>query len=82
MLSVMRVCENGHYIGDAAAKVCTCGGKISAGARVSLFLPEPLHRALAADARTMDESISAQIVRLILRARDRKPHRKPKAKGA
>lgn len=79
----MRVCENGHYIG-ATAKACTCGGKISGGRKVSLFLPEKLADAITADARTMDESISAQIVRMIYRARERKQPRKLKLgkKGA
>jgi hypothetical protein len=71
-------CINGHYLGGKE-KACACGGRIETGRKVSLFLPESLHEAIAADARTLDESISAQIVRLILRARDRK---RPRAKGA
>lgn len=77
----MRVCENGHYIGDDDAKVCTCGGRITEGKKISLFLPVALHRVINADAKTLDESISAQIVRMIHRARDRKRPRVKKAKA-
>jgi len=70
---MILVCENGHFLGKRGA--CPCGGSVGAGKKISLFLPLPLHKELAADADTMDESISAQIVRLIIRARSRKVKR-------
>lgn len=71
----MRVCENGHYIGPKVkARNCpACGEKVGKGLKVSLFLPESLHKEIAADAKTADESISVRIVRHLHRdRRDRK----------
>jgi rRNA maturation protein Nop10 len=83
----MRVCENGHYVGDATLKSCgDCGGKVTTGHKVSLFLPDDLWKAVGQDARIVDESLSAQIVRHVIRDRDRKRPRaartRAKAKGA
>lgn len=80
----MRVCANGHFVGDAKAKVCqACAERVTAGHKVSLFLPDDLYKAVHQDARVVGESISAQVVRHIIRDRDRKRPRatKPRAKA-
>lgn len=71
-IAIMRVCENGHFIGDESKTCGACGEKVTAGRKVSLFLPAALHRELSTDAKTVGESLSAQIVRHIHRDRNRR----------
>jgi len=73
----MRICISGHFIGDGAKTCAICGGRVTSGKKVSLFLPDALYKDLSQDAKTLGDSLSVVIVRHIQRDRSRKA----KAKG-